>query len=198
MYPKNSDLKIIVHLFKNLYAEDNLTMEVLKGKDAHTVSHVRSIAAELGYVVAFANLKYKLIGRAETGKDDDDDDDGKERKAGGEGAGDEGTDGIGGESGDDADGDGGEDGDDLDWEGEDVDKNDDVDEDQQASMGEITGRVLSISNLVDPDGVQNLKVGQLFLEDENLIQKYPFDDNPPDETEYDGPVSLLHCFNHLD
>jgi len=191
MYQENSDLKVMVHLFKNTYAEDNLTLEVLQAEDAHRVSNIRSIAAELGYVIAFANLKYKLIGRAETGEDGDGDDEIKRT----EGVGGRSTSGITDENKENADGGSGEDGDDddSDWEGEDVDNNDE-DEDQHTAMAEITGTLLSISNLVDLDGVHNLKVGQIYLEDENLIPKYPFDDSPPDETEYEGPVSLLSLF----
>jgi cobalamin biosynthesis protein CobT len=220
MYPDDSDRKIMVHLFRNLYTEDNLTVEALRGEDANMVSHLRSIAAELGYVIAFANLKYKLIGRAGVGGD--------------EAGGDVDADGDGG-AGDDVDREGigvnkheegngnedeevekdedeeeDEDDEDEDEDEEDEDEDEDEeneeneededdedengDEDRTTSMAEITASLLSISDLVDLDGVQNLKLGQLFLEDKNLIKTYPFDDtdSPPDETAYEGS-DLIHC-----
>jgi len=60
--PNDSGLKIIVFLLRHEYRGAKLTMDALKGEDAHKISHIRPIAEELGYVIGLAVLSYRLIG----------------------------------------------------------------------------------------------------------------------------------------
>jgi hypothetical protein len=71
---------------------------------------------------------------------------------------------------------------------------DDLDEDVP-EMEEVTDTDLSITNLVDLDGVQIVKLRPLSLSDENLIPENPFDDEDPDDSNYEGYMGNV-CHSH--
>ena len=155
-YAQDLDLKLIAYLLKHQYSEVNLKMGALKGEDAHKISHLRSVAAELGYVVCLANLSYNLSGVAD----------------------DPGYGGYGGSWGRKRGR--------YDYDEDEDDEDDEDDREDTPSMIEVTDRTLSIDNLVDLNGVQILGVDELPLAEENLIPENPFEDVDPDETEYEG------------
>lgn len=67
------------------------------------------------------------------------------------------------------------------------DYGDSDDEDEDATMGEILDKTLTISNLVDLDGNLILNGSQtMSLEEGDLIPKDPFEDMEPDDKEYEG------------
>jgi len=51
-------------------------------------------------------------------------------------------------------------------------------------MKEVSDTETSISGLVDLDGVSILTYGKIDIEDDNIVQKDPFDDEVPDDREY--------------
>jgi hypothetical protein len=63
---------------------------------------------------------------------------------------------------------------------------DDDDENEDATMGEIHEKSLSIKNLVDLRGNSILGSNTLPLEEDDLIPKDPFEDVEPDDKEYEG------------
>ena len=66
------------------------------------------------------------------------------------------------------------------------------------NMLEVTGTDLSITNLVDLDGVQIVKTRPLLLSEENLIPKDPFEDEAPDDKDYEGYMgNVCHSISSL-
>ncbi|KAG5653300.1 hypothetical protein H0H81_001260 [Sphagnurus paluster] len=59
-------------------------------------------------------------------------------------------------------------------------------DDRDPQMREIIESSLTLENLVDLDGNSLLGSNQLYVSQENLIPKDPFDGETPDDTEYEG------------
>jgi hypothetical protein len=60
-WSKSDDPHRIVYLLDHMYSENNLLTHSLKGKDAHRVSHLRSIGESLGFRFCLLNLElYKM------------------------------------------------------------------------------------------------------------------------------------------
>jgi len=73
------------------------------------------------------------------------------------------------------------------------DEDEDEDE-EEPGMLEVDHTTTTISGLVSLDGVSLLPVGKITLGEDNLIPRNPFEDETPDDTEYEGymgNVSLL-------
>jgi hypothetical protein len=62
-------------------------------------------------------------------------------------------------------------------------------------MEEVTDTDMTITNLVDLDGVQIVKLRPLSLSDENLIPANSFDDEDPDDSNYEGYMGNV-CHSH--
>ncbi|KDR72653.1 hypothetical protein GALMADRAFT_142951 [Galerina marginata CBS 339.88] len=65
----------------------------------------------------------------------------------------------------------------------------DEDEDDRAgtpSMMEVSDTTTTISGLVDLDGSPLVSVGKVHLDNDSLIPKDPFEDETPDDTDYEG------------
>lgn len=53
-------------------------------------------------------------------------------------------------------------------------------------MEEVSDTTTSISGLVDLNGVSILPFGEIDIGDDNIVQKDPFEDEVPDDSEYEG------------
>jgi|ERR1700722_13657519 len=60
------------------------------------------------------------------------------------------------------------------------------DDDDEPTMAEVTDKEMNISNLVDLDGSEVYLGRNISLPEECLIPDDPFDEQPPDDTEYEG------------
>jgi hypothetical protein len=77
------------------------------------------------------------------------------------------------------------------------DDSEDEDEDETPGMLEVTEKSTKISGLVDLDGVPLLSVGQIHLEDDCIIPKDPFEDETPDDTDYEGYMGNVRSYLFL-
>lgn len=77
------------------------------------------------------------------------------------------------------------------------DDDEDEDDDETPGMLEVTEKSTKISGLVDLDGVPLLSVGQIHLEDDCIIPKDPFEDETPDDTEYEGYMGNVRLYSIL-
>ena len=73
----------------------------------------------------------------------------------------------------------------------------DEDEDETPGMLEVNEKSTKISGLVDLDGVPLLSVGEIHLEDDCLIPKDPFEDEDPDDTDYEGYMGNVRSYFQL-
>ena len=70
----------------------------------------------------------------------------------------------------------------------------DEDEDETPGMLEVTEKSTKISGLVDLNGVPLLSVGEIHLEDDCIIPKDPFEDETPDDTDYEGYMGNVRSY----
>jgi len=159
-YEQSPDPSIVAYLLGHEYSTANLSdgFKTLKGKDAHRVTFLRSVAEELGFVVGLASLEHNVSGSA------DDDGGNYHRRSR------------------------------YDRYGDYYDE-DDEEDDEDPGMLEVSHTATTVSGLVSLDGVSLLPVGKITLGEDNLIPRDPFEDETPDDTEYEGymgNVSLFH------
>ena len=153
-YPEDTELKVVAYLLNHRYSEVNLRMGMLKGEDAHKISHLRPIAEELGYFIGLANLSFTKTGTPDDCGGGHWDYWGRKRRRR-----------YGG------------------WSSSDDDYGGDGD---VPNMLEVTDTDLTITNLVDLDGIEIVKTRPLLLSEENLIPQDPFEDEDPDDKDYEG------------
>ena len=60
----DSGLNLIAIVLTHKYDGEILTSKMLRGEDHHRASHIHAVAAELGYVVGLAKLRYRILGVA--------------------------------------------------------------------------------------------------------------------------------------
>ncbi|KIM42422.1 hypothetical protein M413DRAFT_27183 [Hebeloma cylindrosporum] len=71
------------------------------------------------------------------------------------------------------------------------DDSEDEDDKETPGMLEVIEKSTKIKGLVDLDGVPLLSVGKIDLDDDCIIPKDPFEDEDPDDTDYEGYMGNL-------
>ena len=61
-YAKHSGLDLVAIVLTHKYDEKDMTLKMLRGEDLHRASHIHAAAAEMGYIVGLAKLRYRILG----------------------------------------------------------------------------------------------------------------------------------------
>ncbi|KAI5124283.1 hypothetical protein M0805_005130 [Coniferiporia weirii] len=148
----------IAYLLQHEYSKVDLSMgaKALKGADAHLVGTLRDIAKAEGVAMGLAELECHIVGSPD---EDFDSGFGSNKRARYDDYGDD----------------------------DDNDNDNDDDDDDEGTPGvlEETDRTISISNLVNLDGLKLFEKGTISVET-GLIPTDPFDGESPDDQEYEG------------